>query len=250
MRRRDLFLGFSALWAASQLRAIGPRSEISVGHVRHRGAWNPRPDALHRLLWETTKRTSITTAQDAAVVDVADGTTAESAELFFQPLLILTAAGQMPPLEPKERSRLERHLRFGGTLVVDAPPTEQAFLSGIAKELAAIFPSIPLRPLPDDHVILKSFYLLEGAVGRFRHDRRLQALDLGGRAAVIVSSNDLLGAWEKDAFGAFRFACEPDGENQRELAFRLGVNLMMYATCIDYKEDQVHIPFIMRKKRR
>ena len=60
----------------------------------------------------------------------------------------------------------------------------------------------------------------------------------------------MLGAYERDRFGTWRFECEPDGDRQRERAFRLGVNLLMLATCLDYKEDQVHIPFIMKKKRR
>ncbi len=28
-----------------------------------------------------------------------------------------------------------------------------------------------------------------------------------------------------------------------------GVNLVMYALCLDYKEDQVHIPFILQRRR-
>ena len=40
----------------------------------------------------------------------------------------------------------------------------------------------------------------------------------------------------------------PGGERQRELAFRLGINLAMYALCLDYKTDQVHVPFILRRR--
>src|SRR5207245_906964 len=69
------------------------------------------------------------------------------------------------------------------------------------------------------------------------------------RAAILFSTNDLLGALERDRFGTWKFDCEPDGESQREMAFRLATNIMMYATCLDYKADQVHIPFIMNKKR-
>ena len=39
------------------------------------------------------------------------------------------------------------------------------------------------------------------------------------------------------------------GERQREMAFRLGINLAMYALCLDYKADQVHVPFILKKRR-
>ena len=57
------------------------------------------------------------------------------------------------------------------------------------------------------------------------------------------------GAWARDDFGNYDFPCEPGGEKQRELAFRMGVNFVMYALCLDYKSDQVHVPFIMKRRR-
>ena len=39
----------------------------------------------------------------------------------------------------------------------------------------------------------------------------------------------------------------PGGERQRELAYRFGVNLAMYAMTGNYKADQVHIPFILER---
>ena len=69
------------------------------------------------------------------------------------------------------------------------------------------------------------------------------------RMVVAYVQNDMGGAWSRDNFGNYEFQCEPDGERQRELAFRMGVNLVMYALCLDYKTDQVHVPFIMRRRR-
>ena len=65
-----------------------------------------------------------------------------------------------------------------------------------------------------------------------------------------MTQNDVLGAYERDRLGNWVYTCEPGGERQRELAIRFGINLMMYATCLDYKADQVHIPFILKKRRR
>ena len=223
--------------AATGARAIGPRSQVGVGRLKHGGAWDSRPEALRRLLWEAGKRTSISVARDAAVVSL-DEDTPEGRELFWQ------------PLSSRQRARLERHLRYGGMLVIDAPSAADPFTAGAKRELAAVLPGTTLRALDGEHVIFKSFYLLDGAVGRTRDDAHLYAVDVAGRAAVVLSTNDLLGALERDRFGTWRFDCEPDGDAQRELAFRLAVNLLMYATCLDYKEDQVHIPFIMKKKRR
>lgn len=251
MKRRHLLTGLSALavhasLCAPRARAIGPRSEVSIGRLKHAGAWDTRPEAARRLLWEVGKRSSIHVARDAAVVSLDEG----SDELFWQPLLFMTGEGALPPFDERARARLERHLRFGGTLVVDAASATDAFWDSAKAEISAVLGGALPRALETDHVIFKSFYLLDGAVGRLQEDKRLYGIDIGGRVAVVFSSNDLLGALERDRFGTWRFDCEPNGENQREMSFRLATNLMMYATCIDYKSDQVHIPFIMKKKRR
>lgn len=221
-----------------------------MGRVKHAGSWDTRPEAVRRWLWEAGKRTSIQVARDAAVVSLDANGTREADELFWQPLLVLTGQGELPPFDARARARLERHLRFGGTLFVDAPSSEDPFWEGAKREVEAMLPSATLRSLPTDHVVYKSFFLLDGAVGRVKESKSLFGVDIGGRAAVILSSNDLLGALERDRFGTWRFDCEPDGETQREMSFRLATNILMYATCLDYKSDQVHIPFIMKKKRR
>jgi len=234
----------AALFASTGARAIGPRSEVSVGLVKHGGNWSTRPEALRRLLWEAGKRTSIKVSREATAVSLEDE------ELFWQPFLVLTGEGAMPPLEAKQRARLERHLRFGGMLLVDAQRPGDPFAESAKREIAAVLPGRTLRPLPRDHVLFKSFFLLDHAAGRTEDDPDLYGVELSGRAAVVMTQCDLLGALERDRFGTWRFECEPGDEGQRERAFRLGVNLLMYATCLDYKADQVHIPFIMKKKRR
>ena len=249
MKRRHLLLGLPALALAGSARAIGPRSEVGVGRLQHGGTWDTRPEALRRLLWEAGKRTSIDVARDSVVVSL-DAATPEGAELFWQPLVFMTGEGDMPAFDAQKRARLERHLRFGGTLVVDAPSATDPFYAAAKREIAAVLPGSVPRALDAEHVVYKSFYLLDEAVGRTKDDKHLYGVDIGGRAAVILSTNDLLGALERDRFGTWRFDCEPDGESQREMAFRLATNLLMYATCLDYKADQVHIPFIMKKKRR
>lgn len=269
MKRRDLLrsLPLAALalsTAPTRARAIGPKSEISVGSVKHGGSWDTRPEALRRMLWEAGKRTSINVARDSVVVSLEPNANADGNELFWQPLLVMTGAGDFPPFDARARARLERHLRFGGTLLVDAPSANDPFYAAAKREIAAVFPQSTPRALDGEHVVYKSFYLLDEAVGRTKDDKHLYGVDpfstsqssspsLSGsanaRTAVIFSTNDLLGALERDRFGTWKFDCEPDGESQREMAFRLATNILMYATCLDYKADQVHIPFIMKKKR-
>ena len=250
-RRQALMMASAAaLTSSSSSSAIGPSSETSIGVIRHGGSWDHRPEAVRRLLWETGKRTSINVARDRTVVSLDDDGSAEARALFWQPLLLLSGEGPLPPFSAAARARLERHLRYGGLLLVDAPSTTDPFLADALRELDAVLPNAPLRRLAKDHVVMKSFFLLARAEGRLVVDDQLEGADLGDRTAVVVSKNDLLGAFERDRFGTWRYECEPDGDAQRERAFRLGVNLLMMATCLDYKEDQVHIPFIMKKKRR
>jgi hypothetical protein len=68
----------------------------------------------------------------------------------------------------------------------------------------------------------------------------MEAVIRDGRIVAAYVANDLGGAWSRDDFGNYDFPCQPGGERQRELAFRMGVNLVMYGLCLDYKADQVH----------
>jgi hypothetical protein len=111
-----------------------------------------------------------------------------------------------------------------------------------------VLPASPLQAVPRDHVLHKSFYLLDRQGGRVLVKPWVEAQALDGRLAVVYSQNDLGGAWARGELGDWEFPCTPGGEPQRETAIRLGVNLAMYALCTDYKDDAVHLPFIMRRR--
>jgi hypothetical protein len=241
-------LSASALGAgvlgATEASALGPRSEVGIAQLKWGDGWDSRPEALRRLLWESKKRTSLNVARDATPLSLSND------DVFFQPLLVLMGEGGLPALGPEEKARLIRHLRFGGMLWVDAPSDDDGFARDAKAQLDTLLPGQILEPLPDDHVVFKSFFLSKGAVGRSKKPADVLALNVGDRAAVLFTRCDALGAFERDRFGTWRYECVPDGERQRERAIRFGVNVLMYATCLDYKADQVHIPFIMKKSRR
>jgi len=115
--------------------------------------------------------------------------------------------------------------------------------------VSRVVPGAQLARIPREHVLYKSFYLLDGPTGRVASMPDLEALEMGGRIAVLYSGNDLIGAFARDSLGSWEFEVTPGGERQREQSIRLGVNIAMYAMCLDYKEDQVHIPFIMKRRR-
>ena len=111
-----------------------------------------------------------------------------------------------------------------------------------------MLPRAPLVRVPPDHVLYKTFYLVEHQAGRTLRLPYMEGVVVDDRFAVVYSQNDLGGAWARDAFGRWEHEVTPGGERQREMAFRLGINLVMYSLCLDYKDDQVHAPFIMRRR--
>jgi hypothetical protein len=95
----------------------------------------------------------------------------------------------------------------------------------------------------------KSFYLLHGPSGRIMAAPYIEGVERDRRLAVIYTQNDLLGALARDGFGRWEHEVIPGGETQREMAFRLAVNVVMYAFCLDYKSEQAHIDYILRTRR-
>jgi len=150
-----------------------------------------------------------------------------------------------------EIAELRRYLSYGGFLLVDDASATRggAFEQSARQIVSRIVPGAQLSRVPRDHVLYKSFYLLDGPSGRAATTPDLEGLELAGRLAVLYSGNDLIGALARDALGTWEFEVTPGGELQREKSIRLGVNVAMYALCLDYKEDQVHIPFIMKRRR-
>ncbi|HET6410619.1 MAG TPA: DUF4159 domain-containing protein [Anaeromyxobacter sp.] len=217
---------------------------LEIGHLQHAGNWNPRPTGLRRLAWELSRRTSIEPASSEAIVRLGQP------DLHRYPMLYLAGAGPLPPYSEPERAALRRHLQYGGFLLVDSADGSDGsgFDASVRAELAKVLPASPLAPVPREHVIYKSFYLLDRQGGRVLVKPWLEAQLLDGRAAVIYSQNDLGGAWARTELGEWEYPCTPGGEAQRETAFRLGVNLTMYGLCTDYKDDAVHLPFILRRR--
>jgi hypothetical protein len=246
---RRAFLRGAALSALAQALpfragALPSASTLEIGQVEHAGNWNPHPTALRRLYWELGRRTSILPAISSVPVRLG------APGLHRHPMLYLAGGGAMPPFAESERAALRRHLQYGGFLLVDAADGSDGsgFDKSVRAELAEILPASPLSPLPREHVIFKSFYLLDRQGGRLLVKPWLEAQLLDGRAAVVYSQNDLGGAFARSELGEWEYPCTPGGEAQRETAFRLGVNIAMYALCTDYKDDAVHLPFILRRR--
>lgn len=239
-----LAAGALTLWPPAPAAAIGAASAIEIRILQLKdGGGVPRPSAARRLAWAVRQRTSVETALDPRTVQLGD------AAMYDAPFLYWPGQRAFAPLSPAERRALRRYIEFGGFLLIDdAAPDASGFDVSVRRELAAIFGDGALHSLPGTHTIYRSFYLIDRPVGRVQGPGHIQAIERGGRAAVVFSRHDLGGAWARDNLGNFLFQVVPGHSGQRERAFRLGVNLVMYALCLDYKDDQVHAPFIMRRR--
>jgi len=248
LTRRAVLRGLAGAAATLALpapaRAFSDASRLVLAQVQHGGSWNPRPGALRRLGWELARRTSIEPATESVQVRL------DRPGLHRWPWLYLAGAGPVPPFGDGERAALRRYLTSGGFLLVDAADGSDGsgFDASIRRELARVLPASPLAAVPREHVLWKSFYLLDHQGGRVLVKPWMEAQALDGRLAVVYSQNDLGGAWARTELGDWEYPCTPGGEAQRETAFRIGVNVAMYALCTDYKDDAVHLPFILRRR--
>ncbi len=168
------------------------------------------------------------------------------------PFLYFSGDQAVADLTPGEIAGLRRFFALGGVLVVDdaAAGNEgepSAFGRSARQQLARVLPDATPIPLRLEHVIFKSFYLLHRAEGRVLGPKTLDAIVRGGAAQVIFTADDLGGALAGRP-GLWEAPVVPGGDVQREHAIRLAVNIAMYVLCSNYKDDQVHAPFLMRKR--
>ncbi|MDO8876698.1 MAG: DUF4159 domain-containing protein [Pseudolabrys sp.] len=192
-------------------------------------------------------------------------------ELSFFPMLYWPISVSAAKPSRATLDRIDGYMKRGGTVVfdtrdaIDAPPGPGgAMQSPGMVALRAILSSLDvpeLEPLPRDHVLNKTFFLLPDFPGRFTNGqlwveaqpvenedepgRPVRAGD--GVSSILITSNDLAGAWAMRPDGQPMLPLVPGEPRQREFAFRAGVNIIMYALTGNYKADQVHIPALLER---
>lgn len=176
----------------------------------------------------------------------------EKDELGFFPLLYWPVPDAMPALSPRAVEKLTEYLRNGGQILFDArEPNRSAPSWKVLQRLLSELDLPPLIPVPEDHVLGRSFYLLHDFPGRLDGStvwvERADASVNDGVSSVVIGGNDWAGAWAVDDNGRPLQAVTPGGERQREMAIRFGINLVMYALTGSYKADQVHLPAILER---
>ena len=184
----------------------------------------------------------------------------ETDELAFYPLIYWPMTEAYAP-GPVAMGRIDSYLKSGGVVLFDTRDVTRGAgavpgFGGTAGEallrrtLAQL--DVPaLVPLPADHVLTKSFYLLQSFPGRYEGGPLWVEADASpendGVSGYVIGGNDWAAAWAVDQRGHPLAALEPGGPRQREMALRFGVNLVLYALTGNYKADQVHVPALLER---
>lgn len=205
--------------------------------------WDPYPGAPDEVVARLAEITSARVAPQRRVLTPRDPA------LFSSPFLYLAGIAAPEPLSDEELRRLRQFVSGGGFLwIEDASGGPPGKFDGWTRELVGrLLPEAELKPLPPEHAVFRSYFLLRGASGRARAQAPLEGALWGGRAAILYFRGDALGAWAKDALGRPLKACVPGGEPQREQAKRLTLNAALYALTGSYKSDAVHQAAILEK---
>ena len=199
---------------------------------------------LHGLSMVLARRTTVELAAPVAVDPDRD-------DLDFYPLLYWPVLADAPPPSPAAVANVRRFMANGGTILFDTRDLGQKSRSAGVQRLAQALEIPPLVAVPADHVLARSYYLLDSFPGRFTGGsvwvERTGDRSLDGVTPVIAGSHDWAAAWAVDEVGRPLFPVVPGGEGQREMAYRFGINLVMYVLAGSYKADQVHLPAILER---
>jgi hypothetical protein len=247
--RRKLLAMLAALVCSSAwTRGASGFGQSGIFRVRRLKISKQRLDASRnsaesRWAWELVRRTSASARLEGCTIS------AQSPQLFDEPFAVWSGTEDPGNLSFDEHRSIDRFLRLGGLLLVDdSNPAAGAFGRAARRELARLVPDSPIQPLSPQHVIFKSFYMLDRPMGRVVGSGRVEAISRGRLAQVLFLDCDLLGALATLPDGGWTHQLEGGDSQQRERAIRFAVNVAMYLLCSDYKDDQVHAAWIMRHR--
>jgi hypothetical protein len=240
-----MLAGLAAFTAAREGRAFGdvgafdPRV-IIAGGKRLQGPRSTAPSAWSMELISRTSAPARLVPREVAL---------DRPELCNEPFALWAGDADVGSLNGAERRGLAKFIRLGGVLVVDDNnPQQGAFGRSVRRELLRILPESPPVRLDGSHVLYKTFYIVDRPVGRLLGPPTIDAIVRGKNAQVLFLAHDLLGALARSDEGSYSLETEPSSYEHRQHAIRFAVNIAMYVLCSDYKDDQVHAPFLMRRR--
>ena len=244
-RRAALAGGLAAMATVPRLaQALGPGSQLDVAELMLPGTVS-RPGAWQRVLFEVIQSTSIEAHPQAVQLSPED------TELFAHPFSVLIGTEGLPELSDRAVRQLHQYLTYGGFLLIDdaSGSPDGPFSQSVRRLTSRLFPTRTLSPLPNQHSIFRSFFLLDVPYGRTKSRDYLEGVTVGPITPLVFCSNDLSGALDRGPDGRDRYPVVPYGETQRREALKLAINLVLYSLTSNYKHDQAHVAELMREGR-
>ena len=189
-------------------------------------------------------------------------------EIVFFPILYWPVLANSRTLPEPTLAKIDAYMKQGGMIIFDTRDYGQGMPTGLStrgdgtplQRLLGNLDIPRLEPVPEHHVLTKSFYLLRSFPGRWEggqlwveaevprdSDQGRQARRVDGVSSILVTSNDFAAAWARDERNQPVYPVVPGGERQREMAMRTGVNIVMYALTGNYKADLVHMPALLER---
>ncbi len=191
-------------------------------------------------------------------------------EIAFFPILYWPVLANARPLPDPTLAKIDAYMKQGGMIIFDTRDQGQGIPTGFSVNRGDGTPlqrllgslDIPrLEPVPEQHVLTKSFYLLRTFPGRYdggqlwveaesaeeKADQGRKARRVDGVSSILVTPNDMAAAWALDERNRPIYPTVPGGDAQREQAYRVGINIVMYALTGNYKADQVHVPALLER---
>ena len=224
-------------------------------HLAYVKTGNGRVDRMSEIAMESLARQL--TARTTIEPEGAKSVNPETDDLVFYPFLYWPVTRDAQPLTDKASANLNAYMASGGTIVFDTQDEGERALRGGETHpgIAAITTNLDIPALtqaPEDHVLTKSFYLLQTFPGRWANgpvwvDRDTNGAARDGVSSVILGSNDWAAGWAIDEDGNDMAELEKDIPRQREMSIRFGINVAMYALSGNYKADQVHAAALIER---
>jgi hypothetical protein len=135
---------------------------------------------------------------------------------------------QAPQFTEAEKAILKEYVEQGGFILAEACCGQKNFDAGFRALMKELFPDNALRPLPPEHPIWRAHALVKPPEAGGEYP--LEGIEMGCKTVVVYSPNDLSCYWEANQFEKPKGQVE---EGKAQLAFRLGANIVAYATGME-----------------
>ncbi len=223
-----------------QTHAEPVRERVPVGVLE--GVNPDRMDALRQLVNDSVFLSNLEFASPEMV----------NPDKLWSYALVFSAGDRVPSFSDSQIAKLREYLEKGGLLIFDDPlaTLNTGFRAQANELIQKIFPGRSLESVPSEDVIFRTFYLLTEVSGRRLASPQLEGVKLDSRWVILFSSNDLLGAILRGKGGDYLLSVSPYGIMQRTLSQRLLMNFLFYSLTVDYKDDAIHLPHILKRRNR